>query len=45
MTLNEYKRILAIAEAGLLYAKDEYDKERYTEIKELSLKIQHIITV
>lgn len=45
MTLNEYKRILAIAKAGLLYAKDEYDKERYTEIKELSLKLINKLSV
>ena len=29
--LNEATRIIAIADIGLLYQKDEYDKERYLE--------------
>lgn len=31
------KRIKAIAETGLVYAKDGYDRERYTELREISL--------
>ncbi|MDA3974026.1 NUDIX hydrolase N-terminal domain-containing protein [Enterococcus thailandicus] len=34
-----YRRLLAIAEAGLYYGKDEFDKERYQELKELSLEL------
>ncbi|MBO0482683.1 NUDIX hydrolase N-terminal domain-containing protein [Candidatus Enterococcus courvalinii] len=34
-----YRRLLAIAEAGLYYGKDEFDKERYQELKELSLAL------
>lgn len=37
--LNEIKRLKAIADAGLLYCKDEYDKERYFEIQELSFRL------
>ena len=39
MQLNKYRRLLTIAQAGLFYAKDEFDKERYTEIKEISLNL------
>lgn len=35
----QYKRLLSIAEAGLYYGKDVYDKERYQEIKELALHL------
>lgn len=37
--LEMYRRLLAIAEAGLYYGKDEFDKERYQELKELSLEL------
>ena len=33
------KRIKAIAETGLVYANDDYDKERYEELRGLSLKL------
>lgn len=33
------KRIKAIAETGLVYADVEYDRERYEELRELSLKL------
>lgn len=42
MTLNyleQYRRLLSIAEAGLFYGKDPFDKERYQELQELSLKL------
>jgi hypothetical protein len=32
------KRLQSIAEVGLLYSVNDYDKERYAEIKEISLK-------
>jgi len=33
------KRIKALADTGLVYAKDEYDRERYKELKEISLQL------
>ena len=39
----QYKRLLSIAEAGLYYGKDEYDKERYQEIKELALHLMSTV--
>lgn len=37
--LNNYRRLLALAEAGLYYGKDEFDRERYTEIRSIALKL------
>lgn len=37
--LNEIKRLKAIADTGLLYTKNEYDKERYLELQEISFKL------
>jgi ADP-ribose pyrophosphatase YjhB (NUDIX family) len=37
--LNYIKRLKNIADIGLLYAKDGYDTERYTEIREISLDL------
>ncbi|SNY94732.1 NUDIX hydrolase [Flagellimonas pacifica] len=37
--LNLLKRIKAISETGLVYAKDPYDLERYEELKKISLKL------
>ena len=34
-----YKRLFAIAEAGLVYGKDAFDQERYTELRRLSLQL------
>lgn len=34
-----YKRLFAIAEAGLVYGKDAFDRERYTELQQLSLQL------
>ncbi len=43
MTKNEHieeiKRLKAIAEVGLLYCKNDYDKQRYTELLEISYKL------
>ena len=37
--LDVVKRIKAIAETGLVYARDAYDKERYEELREIGLKL------
>ncbi len=37
--LEDIKRIKAIADIGLLYHKDEYDKERYEELREISFRL------
>lgn len=36
---DDLKRLKTIADIGLLYAKDEYDTERYEEIKAISLDL------
>jgi len=42
--LNEIKRIKAIADIGLLYSTDEYDKERYRELQQISLQLLHQVS-
>lgn len=37
--LDELKKLKAIADVGLLYCRNEYDKERYTELQEISFKL------
>lgn len=37
--LDHYRRLLSIAEAGLFYGNDLFDKERYEELQELSLQL------
>ena len=37
--LDLVKRIKAIAETGLVYAEDSYDRERYEELREIGLKL------
>jgi len=37
--LDLIKRIKSIADIGLVYTEDDYDKDRYTELKEISLKL------
>jgi len=37
--LNEIKRLTALADTGLLYCKNEYDKERYLELREISFRL------
>ncbi|MEP5430172.1 MAG: NUDIX hydrolase N-terminal domain-containing protein, partial [Flavobacteriaceae bacterium] len=37
--LNLIKRIKAISETGLVYTTDAYSRERYEEIKHISLKL------
>jgi ADP-ribose pyrophosphatase YjhB (NUDIX family) len=42
--LNDIKRIKSIAEIGLLYAKDPYDRERYEELNGISLSMMARLT-
>lgn len=42
--LTELKRLKSIADVGLLYCKNEYDKERYTELQEMSLRLLHMVS-
>ena len=37
--LNEIKRLKSIADIGLLYCKNEYDKERYLELQQISFNL------
>jgi ADP-ribose pyrophosphatase YjhB (NUDIX family) len=39
--LEEIKRLKAIADIGLLYCKNEYDKERYTALQDISYRLMH----
>ncbi len=39
--LNETKRLKSLADTGLLYCKNEYDKERYLELREISFRLLH----
>lgn len=41
--LDQYRRLLALAEAGIFYGKDDFDQERYKELMEIALNlIRHI---
>lgn len=42
--LTYLQRVQAIADTGLLYAKDGYDIERYEELKEISLQLIEQLT-
>ncbi|UGU16945.1 NUDIX hydrolase [Sinomicrobium kalidii] len=37
--LNLLKRVQAIADTGLVYAKDDYDIERYEELRDLNMEL------
>ncbi len=37
--LDEIKRLKSIADIGLLYCNNEYDKERYLELQEITLEM------
>jgi ADP-ribose pyrophosphatase YjhB (NUDIX family) len=41
--LNEIKKLMAIADIGLLYAKDGYDTERYEEIHAISERLMRVL--
>ncbi len=42
--LNDIKKLKNIADLGLLYANDEYDRERYTELHAISLNLMSRLT-
>lgn len=42
--LEELKKLKAIADIGLLYCQNEYDRERYTELQDSSLKLLGHVT-
>lgn len=42
--LNNIKRIKALAETGLLFTQNEYDIDRYNELKEISLQLMEEIS-
>ncbi len=37
--LNEIKRLKAIADIGLLYCQNDYDRERYLELQDISFRL------
>ena len=37
--LEKAKRLKALADVGLLFCKNEYDKERYAEVQEIAFKL------
>jgi ADP-ribose pyrophosphatase YjhB (NUDIX family) len=39
LLLNEIKRLKSIAEIGLLYSSNEYDRERYNEVQQISISL------
>lgn len=42
--LHLLKRLKAIADTGLLYSTNEYDKERYTELQEIGFRLMEQIS-
>ena len=42
--LELIKRIKALADTGLVYSEDEYNKERYAELREISLNLLENVT-
>lgn len=42
--LQEIKRLKAIADTGLLYAQNEYDRERYVELREMSFRLLQAVS-
>lgn len=42
--LEEIKRLKAMAETGLLYAQNEYDRERYLELRDISFRLLQTIS-
>jgi ADP-ribose pyrophosphatase YjhB (NUDIX family) len=42
--LNDIKRLKNIADIGLLYAQDPFDRERYTELNDISLTLLSRLT-
>lgn len=44
MLLNLSKQIKALSEAGIVYKQNEYDLERYEQLREIALQMQSILT-
>ncbi len=42
--LDMAKRMQALAQAGLEYSDNKYDRDRYQQMRELSLEIMHDFT-
>ena len=42
--LELIKRITALSDTGLVYADDEYHRERYEELREISLQLLSIVS-
>lgn len=42
--LNQVKQIKSLAEAGLVYNKENYDAERYEELRALALEMMSILS-
>ena len=42
--LNLFKKLKSISDTGLLYAANGYDRERYSEIREISYELLHELT-
>jgi ADP-ribose pyrophosphatase YjhB (NUDIX family) len=42
--LEELKRLKSLADVGLLYTRNEYDKERYTELQEIGFRLLNGLT-
>src|SRR5947209_14497473 len=43
--LNDIKKLKSIADVGLLYSKNEYDKERYAELNAIAFRmLQNVST-
>jgi ADP-ribose pyrophosphatase YjhB (NUDIX family) len=42
--IHEINRLRSIADIGLLYSSNDYDRERYLEIKEISFNLLHAAT-
>ena len=42
--LEEIKRLKSIADIGLLYASNEYEKDRYIELQDISLNLLHLVS-
>ena len=42
--LNQIKQVKSLAEAGLVYNKENYDAERYEELRELALQMMSILS-
>ena len=42
--LTLIKRITALADTGLVYSQDDYNRDRYQELKEISLQLLSLVS-